>query len=243
MTIYPGARYRPVSGLEKDPPITPVGIILHVRDGEGSSLFDYFDGLSRGIESHWYIDYKGNVEQYRDSLREADANYHGNSWIKNGKRYGFHSVETEGLEKGEWTTAQLIALKQLIRWDAKVHNFPLQRANAWNGTGVGYHTMWGAPSQWTPHRKTCPGPKRIRQFNSILIPWMTATVKSDKEVSNEMTPDDWKKMEALIDKKIADLPQKLWSYKNTELENVDAYRVLRSTRDAVNGQPPAKKIG
>lgn len=74
MAWYPDAIAKPIPPGSKDPVIIPVGLIYHVRDGLGVSLFDYFDGRSGGIESHWYIRFDGTIEQYRDTLREADAN-------------------------------------------------------------------------------------------------------------------------------------------------------------------------
>jgi flagellar capping protein FliD len=37
-----------------------------------------------------------------------------------------------------------------------------------------HNTMWGAPSQWTPVSKTCPGVIRIRQFNQTVLPAIVA---------------------------------------------------------------------
>lgn len=36
--------------------------------------------------------------------------------------------------------------------------------------GVGYHTMYAGWSNVAG--KVCPGPKRIDQFNDVLVPWM-----------------------------------------------------------------------
>lgn len=239
MPIYPLAKYREVSGLDKDKVITPIGVILHVRDGLGASLFDYFDGPSGGIESHFYISYNGGIEQYRNTNREADANYKANSFKVNGRWVGFISIETEGLASGKWTSIQLAKIKDILNWLNVVHDIPLVVCPAWNKPGVGYHTMWGAPSQWTPHVKSCPGPKRIQQFKDDIVPWL-------KNGEDEMTPADWKKLEAMIDAKLAAMPRNVWGYKNTLLEKSDAYQILRDTRNATAGPPPisnSKKLG
>jgi hypothetical protein len=172
MAWYPGAVKKEIRPGSSDPPINVIGVILHVDAGNASSLFRYFNGPSGGIESHFHIPKSGSPEQYRNTGYEADANYKANSFISNGKRYGFISVETQGLERGEWNDHQISEIKKLLLWANKTHGVPLRRCPAWNQGGVGYHTMWGAPSQWTPVSKSCPGPDRIRQFNNVLVPWM-----------------------------------------------------------------------
>lgn len=169
MALYPKARYRPVSGLANDPPIIPIGVILHVRAGTGDSLFGYFNGPSGGVESHTYLTFDGHWEQYRDTTREADAQGDGNSFIIDGKRYGFISVETEGGPNGTWTPTQLDELVEFIRWAAAEHHFPLRKTPAWNRAGVGYHSLF---DQWNHNAHTCPGPERIKQFNAVILPRM-----------------------------------------------------------------------
>lgn len=180
--VYPHTTYRPVSGERNDPPIIPVGCILHVAVSEARSLYDYFDGPSGGIESHLYIRRDGSGEQYRDLDREADANLQANSWIgSDGRRYGFHSIETQGMEHGEWTAAQIRAIKQFLAWDAERYGWPLRvvPSNNWRSGGVGYHVMLGAPGPWTPVAKTCPGPDRVRQFKQIIVPWLQGDHQED----------------------------------------------------------------
>lgn len=178
MAIYSGARYRPITPGANDPAIIPIGVILHVDAGNSGSLYDYFSSKSGGIESHFFIRKDGGVEQYRDTAVEADANYHGNSFIRGGKRYGFISVETQGLVDGDWTDQQLTEIKKLLLWAHTIHDIELRKCPAWNEAGVGYHVMWGAPGPWTPVAKVCPGPNRVRQFEKVLVPWMkTALIK------------------------------------------------------------------
>lgn len=172
MALYPGARHRLIPAGTNDPPITVIGAILHVDAGNSKSLYGYFSEKSDGIESHFHIPKEGAPEQYRDTGREADANLKANSFVVNGKRYGFVSIETQGYGSGEWNAHQLQEIKELLLWLSDTHNFSLRRCPDWNQSGVGYHTMWGAPSQWTPVAKSCPGPDRIEQFNDVLVPWM-----------------------------------------------------------------------
>lgn len=179
MALYPGARHRLIPAGSSDPPIIPIGVILHVDAGNSGSLYTYFNGPSGGIESHFFIRKDGGVEQYRDTSREADANYKANSFLRDGKRYGFISVETQGYEAGEWTDAQIREIKELLLWVHKTHGMPLRRCPAWDQAGVGYHVMFGAPGPWTPVSKSCPGPDRVRQFNNVLVPWMVEPTQED----------------------------------------------------------------
>jgi hypothetical protein len=169
---YPGATKREIKPGSNDPAIKPIGVILHVDAGNTRDLYNYFNGPSGGIESHFQIAKDGTVFQYRDLGHEADANYKGNSFTVNGVRRGYVSVETQGLEKGEWTDAQITAIKALLFWLHEEYDIPLRKAPSPTSAGIGYHTMFGAPGAWTPVAKSCPGPDRIRQFNNVLLPWM-----------------------------------------------------------------------
>jgi len=213
---YPKAIRKNIPPGKSDPKIIPVGLVYHVRDGVGDSLYPYFSGPSGGVESHWYIRYDGTVEQYRDTVYEADANGKGNSWISGGKRYGLHSVETEGRERGVWTEAQIYALKELTVWDAKYHGWPLQICPDWNGPGVGYHVMFGAPGPWTKVAKTCPGPERVEQWNQVFAPWLrqgpTPTTPPVQEEDDMPTAIE-------VAKAVA-------SYRNDEIEKGDLYGLI-----------------
>lgn len=174
-TLYPRATWREVTDERADPPITAVGVILHVSGGEAASLFDYFDGSSGGIESHLHIargpkPAGGGVEQYRDLDNEADANWHGNSWVgSDGRRYGFLSVETQGGAEGAWGEYQLAELALFLAWASQRFGFPLELCRGPKDPGVGWHVMWGAPGEWTPvGGKVCPGRDRIAQIPALL---------------------------------------------------------------------------
>lgn len=176
MALYPNAKQKLIPAGASDPEIIPVGVILHVAASWAKTLFGWFNGPSGGIESHLYIRRYGVVEQYREFDREADAQYKGNSWIgEDGRRYGFISVETAGLGGGRWNKRQLKAIQDFILWASVEYGFPLQTVKVARPVkvkdgGVSYHTRFDAWSNVAG--KTCPGPKRKRQFRSVLIPWM-----------------------------------------------------------------------
>jgi len=169
----PGYVFHNVGSLVNDPKLDVIhGCIFHVTATNVSPLH-YFDGPSQGIESTGYIP-KSNAnpkEQYRDTTREADANYKANSWIgTDGSRHGFLSFETQGLGSGSWTKYQLDEIKDVILVTHDEHGFPLHKCPSYHGYGVGYHTLF--PEWSNVPGKTCPGPARIKQFNQIIVPWL-----------------------------------------------------------------------
>lgn len=173
MPVPPFAIQRLIAAGSSDPDIIPIGIILHVDAGNALSLFNYFNGPSGGIESHAHVQLLGRTEWYRDTGKEADANYKANSFIgADGRRYGYISIETQGFGPGKWTTAQLEAIKQIILWAHEVHGIPLRACKGPKDPGIGFHIMWGSPGEWTPVSKSCPGPERIQQFWNVIVPWL-----------------------------------------------------------------------
>lgn len=164
MALYPRAKHLLIAPGSSDPRITPRVGILHVDAGNAESLHTYFRDRSGGIESHFHIPKAKPVEQYRDTNFQADANYRANDFAI--------SVETQGVEFGEWNAYQVDEIKRLMLWCKEVHGIPLKVADKWDGSGWGYHIMHGSPGFWTNVNKACPGPDRIRQFKEVLVPWM-----------------------------------------------------------------------
>lgn len=167
--FYPAAKVLDIPAPSNDPVIVPRLAILHVDAGNAASLHDLFERNQNGsgIESHFFVRKDGVVEQYRSIYRQADANYHANDFAV--------SIETQGLGAGEWTPEQLRAIQALLLWLHAEAGIPLVKCSAWNGSGIGYHTQFGAPGPWTPVAKSCPGPDRIKQFDAVLVPWVNAT--------------------------------------------------------------------
>lgn len=144
-----------------DPRINPRIGIWHVDAGNAFSLEDFFRHRSGGIESHGHVRNDGELEQYRDTDFEADANYKANPIAL--------SFETQGLEFGVWNDKQLATIKKTILWGSRNHDIPLVVPKRWDGSGWGYHTMF---PEWHPFPKSCPGPRRKEQFHDIIVPWM-----------------------------------------------------------------------
>ena len=168
MALYPAAVKRLIPhNPAQDPPITPRVAILHVDAGgaTGADLARYFTLGSGGIESHFSIDYDGTVTQFRDTAYQADANMSANNFAV--------SIETQGKGDGTWTAQQLASIKALLTWLHTTHSIPLVKCPAWNGAGVGYHILF--MQEWAGGPRSCPGPLRIQQFGSVLVPWMAGT--------------------------------------------------------------------
>lgn len=190
MAWYPDALAMNIKPTSIDPPIKVVGAILHVDAGNNESLYEYFKHRSGGIESHFHIPKHKPIEQYRNTGREADANWKANSFWRGDTRCGFVSIETQGLEYGTWNKKQLNDIKNLLVWLSDVHDFDLKESAGPYRNGVGYHTMWGSPSAWTPVAKSCPGPNRIRQFNRIIVPWMNRGGNVSDRLDSEWHDDE-----------------------------------------------------
>lgn len=178
MALCPFAEHKLIAPGSSDPRIKPRVAILHVDAGGAKSLFDYFLRRSGGIESHFHIRWDGVIEQYRDTDWEADANFRANA-------FGI-SIETQGFGNGTWNKRQLESIKRLLLWLHETHDIPLVKCPAPFGAGVGYHTLFGAPSDWTPVAKSCPGPNRKVQFEEIIVPWLAEASKPPKRTRLEI---------------------------------------------------------
>lgn len=187
MAIYRSAIQKPIPPGPNDPRLNVVvGTVGHVAVSEASSLYNWFNGPSGGVESHFYIRYDGTVEQYRDTAYEADAQGLGNSWVIGTQRYGYVSYETEGMGEGKWTDAQLTSIKALIKWVNETHGSPWQKTPAYHGRGHGYHSQF---PEWNKDQHACPGTARIQQFNTIIVPWLAEGGKDVPEVITDADVD------------------------------------------------------
>jgi len=165
MALCPFAEHKLIPPGSNDPAITPRAAILHIAVTDAWSLYDFFKFRSGGIESHFYVTWRGKIEQYRDTEFEADANYRANPFAV--------SIETQGWGNGRWNRRQLRALKRLLLWLHEEHGIPLRKPGRWYGAGVGYHSQF---PEWSPVAKSCPGPYRVMQYNEDLVPWMAEQV-------------------------------------------------------------------
>jgi hypothetical protein len=159
-----GGRHRILPDSANSPRTKPRLLIYHSIVGSAEGAYNYFL-KGTNLESTFIVTKGGVIWQTMDTERESDANYRANPFAI--------SVETEDSgdpDTDPWTSQQLDALVWLAHESHRVHGIPLRRAPEWDSSGVGYHTMFGAPSPWTPVSKTCPGRVRVRQFNDIILP-------------------------------------------------------------------------
>ena len=157
----PGTTWQPLPENQTAGTIRPTQVILHTVVGSGNP-YGYFATQSN-LESHFWVSLTGGIHQFMDCTRQADANYEAN----------VRAISVETADNGDpdhypWQPPQIKAILDIIRWVHATYGVPIVRCPAWDAPGVGYHTMWGAPSHWTPVAKTCPGAARIQQFPEIL---------------------------------------------------------------------------
>lgn len=163
MARYPQAIWKPLPEATREPLITARQVILHTAVSGASSLFGYFSREDVSVESHFYVNQDG-VEEYVDTGRQADANRDANAW----------AISVESWDGGDpdhtpWTSRQLDLLVDLVAWCCRTHGIPARQCPTWDQPGIGWHSMWGAPSHWTPSAgKTCPGKPRIAQVPEII---------------------------------------------------------------------------
>jgi N-acetylmuramoyl-L-alanine amidase len=142
--------------------IAPRLFILHSIVGSLEGAYSHFLN-NTSLESTFGVRLDGFIEQWMDTERVAHANADANGFA--------NSVETE--DNGDpdsqpWTNAQLTSLEWLANELMRLHPaIRRQRANMWDGSGIGYHTMF---PEWVGTPRTCPGAIRKRQFNEILLP-------------------------------------------------------------------------
>jgi hypothetical protein len=179
-----GGSHKLLPEWNRQPRITPTTIIDHSIVGSALGAWYYFRDRT-GLESHFIVrgapsgSADGHIWQLMDTGRRADANLNANAFAI--------SIETE--DNGDpdnfpWSRAQLASLRWLHAKLRAVHpTIPRQRCLSPRGGGLGHHSMWGAPSPWTPVAgKTCPGkPVRVRQWEQILVPAFISSTTSEEE--------------------------------------------------------------
>lgn len=165
MAWCPFAVHKPLSENHTQGKIKPRAVILHTAVSTASSLFDFFQNNSN-LESHFYVDKNGRIEQYMDTEIMADANKNANDFA-----VSIESWDNGAPDKTPWNDPQIVAITALIDWLCDVHpSIPRVQIPSAYGAGIGWHVMFGAPGPWTPVSKSCPGKPRIEQTKNLIIP-------------------------------------------------------------------------
>ena len=163
MSWYPNAVRKPLPEATREPLITATQVIVHSAVSDAASLFGFFSRDDVVLESHFYVNESGVVEEYVGTDHQADANR-----TANVRAISIETWDDRDPDHVPWNEAQLDALAELIAWCCKTHGIPAQRCAGPAAPGIGWHTMWGAPSPWTPVSKTCPGVARVPQMPGLI---------------------------------------------------------------------------
>ena len=230
MSLCPFATRKLLPESHTQPAIAPRVAILHSAAGRGS-LYGWFLNSSN-LESHFWVSETGEIEQYMDTQVRADANLKANAFAV--------SIETESSPQAteRWTPAQAAAIVRLLDWLCTEHPaIKRQQCPAWDGSGIGWHIMFGTPGPWTPVAKSCPGPARIAQARNEIIPAVVAGS------TQPPPPKGW--LDMLNDQEQRDLYDavmrldKFLGHSGEEGRQVLA-EIDRRTSDLVTGKRPKK---
>jgi N-acetylmuramoyl-L-alanine amidase-like protein len=201
MARYPDASWRPLAGGHQAVMPKHDVVCLHTMVGYLTTTDAMFkrNGWT-GTESHFGVGgkwggdadkgYDGKVFQWGDTAYKADANLDG--WDR------VISIETAdnapGLVKNiqPWTPKQLDAIVKLVAWLCRKHDIPpvLIPDSKPSRRGIGYHQLGCEHSRgvgavpgflvkggerWSKSEgKECPGPQRIAQVKTIIVPRVKA---------------------------------------------------------------------
>lgn len=225
-----GGQQRHLPEWQSQPRITPTTIIDHSIVGSAEGAWQMFKDRS-SLESHFIVRGRrsgtsdGWIWQLMDTDRQGDANLQANGYAL--------SIETE--DDGDpdhqpWTNAQIESLAWLHDELRRVHpTIPRRQSRSCGDPGgLGYHTLHGAPSCWTPVSKSCPGTVRKGQWRALLLPaFLAGTVGPDTTPEEpDMTPDQAEQL-----KKIHDVLFNAHARQNNPIDNL--YGNALRTHDAL----------
>lgn len=166
-----------------EPRITPRVIILHSIVGSLAGADTHFRHHT-SIEAHMGVGLDGEVWQWQNTNRQADANFLANDFA-----ISIETADNGNPDSFPWTDAQVAKIIQIINFLlGKYPSIKRQKVTSWDGSGIGYHVQFGAPGKWTPVAKTCPGRVRIKQLEEIILPKVLEEedMPSAKEIVDEL---------------------------------------------------------
>lgn len=226
MPVYPKADWMPVAGLESDPVIIPWGVVLHVDGGNASSLYSTFQANEQpgapnhGVEATIFVNKSLRWEQYRDTTRQADAQFGGNGWVgSDGRFYGYNSMESQGVCGERWTPGMCEEISQFLAWHHTTHGTPLTLCRGPKDRGIGYHSQF---PEWNLTNHACPCKERIAQIPAIITraiaitngadmleqsdkDWLVAAMTWQREHQDQTTIRDLQAAVAALDAKVSAL--------------------------------------
>ncbi|WP_165485774.1 N-acetylmuramoyl-L-alanine amidase [Frankia sp. Cppng1_Ct_nod] len=153
--IVPGFTYRPVGNTDGDA-IRPIGLVLHVQQGNGN-LFGWFNNPSSQVSSTLWAGRSGEREQYVPSDVRAWAQVAGNA--------SYDSIETEGFNTEPLTDAQIETVAQAYADGVRTFGWALVVTHTPGSSGLILHSDGGAA--WGSH-PDCPGVLRAAACGTII---------------------------------------------------------------------------
>ena len=174
MARFPRADWRPIPENATQPAITPRLFIAHTAiDGQGTQgLYNWWNSAGNNLESHFYVQKLGGVEQYMDSAVRADANNKANTFAISAETWDGRAPNKP---ENPWTDLQVVSLIDLIDWACRTHGIPRRLADRWDGSGLGYHNQY---PQWSTGGTSCPGSPRRDQLIDVIIPAVASLTNS-----------------------------------------------------------------
>ncbi len=186
MAVYPGATYRPLNQFSTLGARPRLGVVLHVNDSDGPSLYNWISG-DNNMSCHWQVARDGHVEQYVDTDN--------GSWCQMAGNSTYLSIETQGFPMEALTAAQVTACAGIMAWVHATHGIPLVLADTVGAPGLAWHGMGGAA--WGGHTG-CPGDLRKAQRAQILALAAGTPSTPTPGVATDMTPAQEAKLDLII---------------------------------------------
>ncbi|EST20555.1 peptidoglycan recognition protein family protein [Streptomyces roseochromogenus] len=172
MPLCPFASVRLLARPKPPAPLQPTQIIVHTANATLPAVDVRFRRPGARGQSHIGVSATGKITQWLDTSVPADSAYRANL---RSDGTGAVSITTEGHVSEPWTDAQLDALIRLHWWLMRTHPAIAHRAcRTPADPGLAHHTLLGSPGPWTPIPKSCPGPRRIAQWQDSLLPRVLA---------------------------------------------------------------------
>ena len=188
MAWYPGAikmELQPES--DSQPAIKPTQFIVHsiIAPWTARRTYEYWRD-STSLESHFGVDYEGDVGQYIGTETRADANAGAN---RRADGTGAVSAETASNLQGSdpWNDKQIEDLVAIGVWLHHKHGIPLRICRTHSDPGYGYHSMF---REWSTSGTACPGAARIKQFREVVFPQIVARAKGQSSEEIDMSNRD-----------------------------------------------------
>lgn len=182
MALCPFAIHQLLPENETQRRITPRVAVLHTHGAKGSpsAVGKWFARPTVHTESHFSIGFNGDIYQFMDTARQADAQGSGNSFCV--------SIETEdgGNPHQPWTPEQLDAIVRLLLWLHEEHDIQLRLTDKWNGSGVGYHSQF---TQWNRNAHACPGGIRYNQLVAEILPLVNVLALTGQDSEDIVDPE------------------------------------------------------